>query len=81
MSGEMETYEMLDIFNNKLDQIKCKGRPPKWFTRLCEYLHYSDKVPMYIAENSGYSMVPDAKYYLNNTCAGSVRNAFYETFD
>ena len=74
----LETYQKLEILNSYLDGLKGKGRPPKWYKMLCEFLHYNNYVLMFETMNM-YDYIEDAKHFLNNTNAGMVNEIYYHT--
>ena len=76
MSGELETYQKLNLLNSYINEVKCKGRPPKWYKNFCEYLHYNDHVLMFISMNM-YEYIDEAKNYLNNADAGTVNEIYF----
>ena len=75
---QLETYQKLDILNSYLHGLKGKGRPPNWYKRFCEFLHYNNYVLMFETMNM-YDYIEDAKYFLNNTDAGTVNEIYYHT--
>ena len=73
---ELETYQKLNILNALINEVKCRGRPPKWFKNLITYLHENDIIHQFEGDNI-YSNIDTIKRYINSTDAGRLSNIFY----
>lgn len=74
--SELETYQKLNLLNAYLAELKGKGRPPKWYRNLTDYLHEEDLIHMFEGD-SVFENRERIKTYLNNADAGMVNEIYY----
>lgn len=83
---DMDTFEKVAFLNNMLDNIKTRGRKPKWLCKLEDYLienNYMVTSPnnwnIKIKKKTTIQVI---KYLFNERFedAGLINNIFYEVF-
>jgi hypothetical protein len=76
--SELETYQKLNLLNSYLADLKCKGRPPKWYRNMANYFHDNNIILLFEGD-SVFDNSEIIKIYLNNTDAGMVNEIYYNT--
>tara|TARA_Y100000114_G_scaffold120863_1_gene115923 strand:+ start:10067 stop:10339 length:273 start_codon:yes stop_codon:yes gene_type:complete len=77
--SELETYQKLNLLNSYLADLKCKGRPPKWYKNLVEYLEeIHDNIPFSCLMGEPiYCHVETINDFINYADAGQVNELYY----
>ena len=74
--SELETYQKLNLLNCYMAELKGKGRPPKWYKNMIDYLHEEDLIHMF-ENDSVFENIERIKIYLNHTDAGRLNDIYY----
>lgn len=75
---ELETYQKLNLLNSYLNGLKIRGRPPRWYKNMVNYLHDNDIIHLFEGD-SVFDNHIIIKIYLNKTDAGMVNEIYYNT--
>ena len=73
---ELETYQKLNLLNSYLNEVKCRGRPPRWYKILVTYLHENDIIHQFQGDTI-YTNIETIKRYINNTDAGRLSDIYF----
>ena len=79
MPIELETYQKLNLLNASLAGLSRKGRPPKWYKNIIDYLRDPHiGIPFFCPYGEPiYYHIEDIYNFINTTDAGSVNNIYF----